>query len=73
MKNIDWGKIWNQVHEIVIKSILACNVDIPNNPNCFEIFGYDIIIDTSLKCYLLEINSSPSLAREFIIDDLVKQ
>ncbi|KAL4466855.1 hypothetical protein ABPG74_010452 [Tetrahymena malaccensis] len=72
-KGIDWDKIWIQVQEIIVKSVLACQADIPNNPNCFEIFGYDIIIDSSLKCCLLEINSSPSLARDFIIDDLIKQ
>ncbi|KAL4510038.1 hypothetical protein ABPG72_010231 [Tetrahymena utriculariae] len=72
-KGIDWDRIWIQVQEIIVKSVLACQADIPNNPNCFEIFGYDIIIDSSLKCCLLEINSSPSLARDFIIDDLIKQ
>lgn len=44
-----------------------------NNPNCFEILGFDIIIDSDLKCWLLEINSSPDLRREYIIDDLIKQ
>ncbi|KRX01987.1 hypothetical protein PPERSA_07632 [Pseudocohnilembus persalinus] len=70
---ICWEKIWSQIEEICVKSLIACQQDIPNNPNCFEIFGYDIFIDTNEKCSLIEINSSPSLAREFILDDLVKQ
>lgn len=32
-----------------------------------------MLIDSSLKCWLIEINSSPSLAREHFIDDKVKQ
>lgn len=72
-KGINWSKLWQQICDICIKSLIACQMDIPSNPNCFELFGYDIIIDENLRLYLLEINSSPSLARDFIIDDLVKQ
>jgi hypothetical protein len=31
------------------------------------------MIDSDFKCWLIEINSSPSLARETILDDMVKQ
>ena len=72
-RGFSFNKIWTQVCEIVIKSLLACQQEIPNNPNCFELFGYDIIIDDNLKCWLLEVNSSPSLSRETILDDIVKQ
>ncbi|CAD8208186.1 unnamed protein product [Paramecium octaurelia] len=72
-RNIDWNKIWEQVQDIVLKSLVACQSEIPNNPNSFELFGYDIIIDTNQKCWLLEVNASPSLARDYILDELIKQ
>ena len=32
-----------------------------NNVLCFEIFGYDFIIDKNFKPYILEINNNPGL------------
>ena len=43
------------------------------NPSCFELFGFDILIDSDFKCWLIEINSSPSLARDTLLDDMIKQ
>ena len=30
-------------------------------PNCFEIFGYDFMLDTNLVPWLIEVNTNPSL------------
>jgi hypothetical protein len=36
-------------------------MSVPYRDNCFEILGFDILIDDNLRPWLLEINLSPSL------------
>jgi hypothetical protein len=50
---IEWAPIWNQIITIIIKSLVACQIEVPYCPNSFELFGYDIIIDKNLQCKLL--------------------
>jgi tubulin polyglutamylase TTLL5 len=45
--------VWNQVHEIIIKSLLACSVSMPPFPAAFELFGYDVMIDQNSQCHLI--------------------
>jgi tubulin polyglutamylase TTLL5 len=71
-KGIDFKYIWSQTKEIILKSLVCCQYDIPYCPSCFELFGYDIIIDSDMKCWLLEINTSPSLERTNVLDDDIK-
>ena len=71
-KNVDWEGVWEQVREIVVKSLIAGQPEILYHPSCFELFGYDIMIDDDERCHLIEVNSSPSLARDNLLDDVVK-
>ena len=64
--------IWPQVKDIIVKVFICCQNDLPYCPSTFEMFGFDVIIDSNLKCWLLEINSSPSLERSNVLDDEVK-
>ena len=40
--------------------------------NCFEILGFDVLIDSDLKPWLLEVNLSPSLACDSPLDLSIK-
>lgn len=68
------------IEEVVVKSILACSQSIvsacrmfvPNGNNCFELYGFDILIDDTLKPWLLEVNLSPSLGIDTPLDAKVK-
>ena len=64
--------IWPQVKDIITKVFICCQNDIPYCPSTFEMFGFDVIIDSNFKCWLLEINSSPSLERSNVLDDEIK-
>jgi hypothetical protein len=30
-------------------------------PNCFEVFGFDFLVDSNYNCYILEANAGPDL------------
>lgn len=43
-----------------------------NRTSCFELFGFDILIDKKLKPWLLEVNVLPSLSSSSPFDKSVK-
>lgn len=40
--------------------------------NCFELLGFDVLIDSDLKPWLMEVNLSPSLATDSPLDLKIK-
>lgn len=71
---IDWEhQIWEAIKACCLKGLVAAQNDIQFNPCCFDLYGFDVIFDEELKCWLIEINSSPSLACDTLLDDMIKQ
>ncbi|XP_005096344.1 probable tubulin polyglutamylase TTLL9 isoform X2 [Aplysia californica] len=53
--------LFQQMTNIFVLSLQSCQRVIINDKHCFELYGYDILIDSNLKPWLIEINASPSL------------
>jgi D-alanine-D-alanine ligase-like ATP-grasp enzyme len=45
----------------MLQSVQSVTGIITNNPNCFEVYGFDIMLDDQLKPWLIEVNASPSM------------
>eukprot|EP00943_MAST-04B_sp_MAST-4B-sp1_P008170 g8170.t1 len=75
-KNDDDIKLWERIKDVMAKTLLSgidklkryskkikiSNAnDIMKNNNCFELIGIDVLVDTDLKPWLLEVNPDPDL------------
>lgn len=80
MCNTDMDLFWARIYDVILKSLLSCEDQLfrhqksvcIHRTNCFELYGYDILIDSDLKPWLVEINLSPSLACESNLDMKIK-
>lgn len=71
--SVDDQTLFLRIISIVILTILVQADAAPTTRHCFELFGFDIIVDEHLKPWLLEVNFSPSLSSDCQVDLLVKK
>ncbi|XP_033213245.1 probable tubulin polyglutamylase TTLL2 isoform X2 [Belonocnema kinseyi] len=59
----DW-LLWQQIACIISLTILSQAAGIPRSSNCFEFFGFDVLIDENLKPWLLELRQTPEVCSD---------
>lgn len=73
-------EVFQRIDDIIIKTIIAAENDITlrlhsvasYRTHCFELFGFDIILNENLMPSLLEVNVSPSLMGSSPLDRKIK-
>jgi tubulin polyglutamylase TTLL9 len=60
--------LFTEIEALVVRSLMSVQKVMINDKHCFELYGYDILIDDNLKPWLLEVNASPSLSSETQFD-----
>jgi len=77
----DFQYIWDQIEDLVIKSILVALPDMRkeyqemadvSTYNTYKLLGYDMMIDNDLKVHVLEVNGRPQL-QSAVIDKAVNR
>lgn len=79
-QGIDVEKIWLKIKDLIIKTLISveskiCNaisMFVPYPETCFELFGFDVLIDETHNPWLLEVNFSPSMNTDSDLDLSVK-
>lgn len=77
---IDMDLMWSRINDVVIKTLALSESQVMGamrsnqmyRNNCFEILGFDILIDSDLKPWILEVNLNPSLATDAPLDAKIK-
>jgi len=78
--NINSELIFSKIDDIIIKTFISSENNLINaiskycayQENCFELYGFDILLDENLNCWLMEVNLSPNLHFDAAIDLKIK-
>eukprot|EP01029_Cantina_marsupialis_P007224 TRINITY_DN1799_c0_g2_i1.p1 TRINITY_DN1799_c0_g2~~TRINITY_DN1799_c0_g2_i1.p1 ORF type:complete len:414 (+),score=111.55 TRINITY_DN1799_c0_g2_i1:66-1307(+) len=66
------GKLFADIQSMILRSLFSVENVMINDKHCFELYGFDVMIDDDLKPWLIEVNASPSLTAETPYDHDLK-
>ena len=77
---LDPDNIWKDIKDVVIKTVISAeslmldrfNRVPEHSKNCFELYGFDVLLDSELKPWLMEVNIYPSLRTDSTLDAVIK-
>ena len=77
---INFATVMYRIKDVIIKTLQSVEPHIVSTMQrctkhrnvCFELYGFDILLDNKLKAWLLEVNISPSLSSSSPLDKKIK-
>ncbi|XP_064292502.1 tubulin polyglutamylase ttll6-like isoform X2 [Plodia interpunctella] len=83
-QGVDLDRLWHAIDQVIVKTIIsawpilkhsyhACFPSHDMVHACFEILGFDILLDHKLHPFILEVNHSPSFHTDTQLDREVKE
>ncbi len=77
---VDVEKLFSRIQDVIVKACIAAEPQIYNALTrgnrcrniCFELYGFDILVDENLRPWLLEVNVLPSLSSSSPMDKQIK-
>ncbi|EQC41417.1 hypothetical protein SDRG_01386 [Saprolegnia diclina VS20] len=73
-------KLHDDIAAVIVKTLLCvesailaqCSKSLKTAQNCFELYGFDILLDANLRPWLLEVNVFPSMSSSSPMDKRIK-
>lgn len=80
----DVEKVWREIDDVIVKTLLSAQNTLQHNYRscfahhseksaCFEILGFDVMLDRRLKPWVIEVNHTPSFHTDSPMDKEIKE